>query len=254
MPSLVYDGPFSEHLTGRSPQYLAGKGTVTQDEARARAAAFLDLRPEIFELTSQGEGELPAWGFTAAVDGGELYVEVTRQGGQVLEVLSSRPVDEAVLTRAEALDMASAFLKARGFPAMKESYFIDQGDVLTIHFAALEGEVLCYPDLVKVAVALDNGDVVGFESAGFLMNHRTRQLSEAAISESAASQVVGSSLEILSHQLTLIPSGGEYEVLCHEFKCRTQEDTHVLIYVNAQTGQEEQILLLLEDESGTLAL
>lgn len=254
VPSLVYDGPFSEHLTGRSPQYLAGKGTVTQDEARARAAAFLDLRPEIFELTSQGEGELPAWGFTAAVDGGELYVEVTRQGGQVLEVLSSRPVDEAVLTRAEALDMASAFLKARGFPAMKESYFIDQGDVLTIHFAALEGEVLCYPDLVKVAVALDNGDVVGFESAGFLMNHRTRQLSEAAISESAASQVVGSSLEILSHQLTLIPSGGEYEVLCHEFKCRTQEDTHVLIYVNAQTGQEEQILLLLEDESGTLAL
>ena len=139
--------------------------------------------------------------------------------------LSSRPEDEAVLTRAEALDMASAFLKARGFPAMKESYFIDQGDVLTIHFAALEGEVLCYPDLVKVAVALDNGDVVGFESAGFLMNHRTRQLSEAAISESAASQVVGSSLEILSHQLTLIPSGGEYEVLCHEFKCRTQEDT-----------------------------
>lgn len=254
VPTLVYDGPFSEHIAGQSPKMLEGQREVTQDEARAVAAAFLGLRPEIFALTSQGEGEFPTWGLTAAVDGGELYVEVTRQGGQVLEVLSSRPVGEAVLTRAEALETARDFLSSRGFPTMKESYFIDQGDVLTINMAPVQGEVVCYPDLVKVSVALDTGTIVGFEAAGYLTNHQTRSLPQPSVSLAQAQAVVGTGLDQLAHQLTVIPTRGKYEVLCYEFKCRTPEDTHVLVYVNAQTGQEEQILLLLEDESGTLAL
>ena len=48
--------------------------------------------------------------------------------------------------------------------------------------------------------------------------------------------------------------GGEYEVLCHEFKCQNESGGHVLVYVNAQTGQQQKILLLLEDESGTLVI
>ena len=61
-------------------------------------------------------------------------------------------------------------------------------------------------------------------------------------------------LDILSHRLALIPTGGEYEVLTHEFKCQSADGRHVLVYINAQTGQEEKILILLEDESGTLVI
>ena len=51
---------------------------------------------DIFTLSAQGEGRLPTWGFSALVNGGELYVEVTRQGGQVLPgALPPRPVGEA---------------------------------------------------------------------------------------------------------------------------------------------------------------
>ena len=66
--------------------------------------------------------------------------------------------------------------------------------------------------------------------------------------------MVESSLEVRSHQLAVIPTAGQYEVLCHEFKCRRPDGGHAIVYVNAQTGQEEQILLLLEDETGTLVL
>ena len=52
----------------------------------------------------------------------------------------------------------------------------------------------------------------------------------------------------------MIPTGGEYEVLCHEFKCEDEDGRHVIVYVNAQNGQEEKLLLLLEDENGTLVL
>ncbi len=99
VPALIYDGPFSDHLSGRTPKMLEGLPQVSEAEARRAAAAFLGLREDIFTLSAQGEGQLPTWGFSALVNGGELYVEVTRQGGQVLQVLSSRPVGEASLSR-----------------------------------------------------------------------------------------------------------------------------------------------------------
>lgn len=254
LPSLIYDGPFSDHIAGRAPRVLEGLPTVTQDEARLAAAKFLDLKPEIFTLVSQSDGKLPTYSFSAAVDGGELYVEVTRTGGLVVELFNSRASETPVLSREDALELAADFLAKRGYPDMKESYFIDQGGALTINFAATQGGVVCYPDLVKVTLALDTGRVVGFESKGYLMNHMLRDLAAPAVSEAQALARISPDLTVLSHHMAVIPTGGEYEVFCHEFKCEAPDGRHILVYVNAQTGQEEKLLILLEDESGTLVI
>ena len=71
--------------------------------------------------------------------------------------------------------------------------------------------------------------------------------------QEAAAQVAGA-LTVLAHQLALIPTGGEYEVLCHEFKCQNASGGHVLVYVDAADGRQERILLLQEDENGTLVI
>ena len=254
VPTLIYDGPFSEHLSGRTPQMLEGLPQVTEEEARRAAAAFAGLRAEVFTRTSDGAGELPAWGFSALADGGELYVEITKQGGQVLQMLSSRPVGEAALSRKEGVEQAAAFLDAHGYQDMAPSYFLEGDGILTVHFAPVLDGVYCYPDLVKVGVALDNGDVVSFEAHGYLMNHGAREPAAPAVSADQAAERVDPSLTVLSRQLALIPTGGEYEVLCHEFKCQNADGGHVLVYVNAATGQQERILLLLEDENGTLVI
>ena len=254
VPSLIYDGPFSEHLSGRTPLALEGLPQVGMDEARTAAAQFLGVKPELFSLSSSGEGSLPTWGFSAGLEGGELYIEVTRQGGQVLQLFTSRPVGEATLTREEGLQTAKDFLAQKGYPAMQESYSMLQGNILTVNFAALEGEVICYPDLVKVSIALDNGGVVGFEAQGYFTNHRPRSVAPATCSEEEARQKLSPELTVLSHQMAIIPTAGLYEVYCHEFKCQSQEGQHVIVYLNGDTGAEEKILLLVEDESGTLAL
>ncbi|MCC8120743.1 MAG: germination protein YpeB [Oscillospiraceae bacterium] len=247
-PSLIYDGPFSEHLSRRTPLALEGLEELSQEQAAQRAAAFLGCTVQDLTPTGQGEGALPTWAFRA----GDAYVELTRQGGQALNLFNQRPVDQAAISAVQAVATARTFLQERGFACMQESYHIRQDNVLTIHFAPLQGEVLCYPDLVKVSVALDNGEIVGFEGHGWVMNHTLRALTDPQVSQEQAQAVVSSQLEVLSHRLALIPTAGELEVLCHEFTCRTGEDSHVLVYVNAATGQEERILLLLEDESGTL--
>ena len=254
VPTLIYDGPFSEHLSSRTPQMLEGLPQVTEEEARRAAAAFAGLRAEVFTPTSDGAGNLPAWGFSALADGGELYVEITKQGGQVLQMLSSRPVGEAALSRKEGVEQAAAFLEEHGYRDMAPSYFLEGDGILTVHFAPVLDGVYCYPDLVKVGVALDNGDVVSFEAHGYLMKHGAREPAAPAVSADEAAERVDPSLTVLSRQLALIPTGGEYEVLCHEFKCQNADGGHVLVYVNAATGQQERILLLLEDENGTLVI
>ena len=143
-------------------------------------------------------------------------------------------------------------MSQRGYHAMKESYYVEQGNVLTVNFAYEQNHVLCYPDLIKVSVALDTGAVTGFECHGWIMNHTERSFESPSVSVEAARTKVSPHLQILSHQMALIPTDGQYEVLCHEFKCRTEQNTHVLVYINAATGNEEQILLLLEDEHGAL--
>ena len=104
-------------------------------------------------------------------------------------------------------------------------------------------------------IALDTGRVVGFEAAGYLMNHtEQRDLPSPAVSAEQARALLAEGLTVLSQRLAVIPTSGEYELLCHEFKCQDTDGRHVLIYVNVQTGQEERIVILLEDENGTLVL
>lgn len=252
VPSLIYDGPFSEHLSNKTPLGISGLPFVSRDEARAAAADFLNLRPEVLTSVGRGEGVLPSWSFSAAVDGGELYIELSQKGCQVISLFSSRTAGDSVLTEQKAVQLAKKFLTDKGYSNMQESYHTNQGGILTINFFPVQQNVLCYPDLVKVSVALDTGEVAGFESHGWIMNHTDRSFSAVEVDANTAAQSISPSLEILSHQLALIPSEGEYEILCHEFKCKTAQGTNVIVYINAATGYEEQILLLLESENGTL--
>lgn len=254
VPSLIYDGPFSEHLSGRKAQMLADCPVVTREEARDAAAALLELKPEVFSAISATDGQIPTWDLTAAVDGGELSVSVTRQGGMIASMLNSRAMGEERIAAAEAVHLAQDFLAQHGWDDMRPTYHIQQGGRLMVNFAFQQNGVLCYPDLIKVTVALDNGRIVGLETEGYLMNHTQRELAEPAVTLAQAQLVLDPSLKLLGHQLTLIPTGGEHEVLCYEFKCQLEDGRHYLLYVNAQTGDEEKILILLEDESGTLTI
>lgn len=255
IPSLIYDGPFSEHLSGAAPKGLEGLDEVDEETARKTAAGFLGVNRAKVYPTGEIDGDLPCRGFAADGEGGgTVYLAVTKQGGKVLSMLSSRPAGSASVGAEEAVKTAERFLRNAGYTDMAETYHMTQGGILTVNFAYRQGEVLCYSDLVKVSVALDTGKVCGFEARGYLTAHCARELPEIVVSAEDARAKVPESLEILAHQLALVPSDGQYETLCHEFKCAAENGQHYIIYVNVETGEQEKILILLEDESGTLTL
>ncbi len=254
VPTLIYDGPFSQHLEGKTPKALEGLAEVDEATARKAAATFLAIGEETLTLVSAGAGNLPTFDFSAETDQGETYIEVTKQGGCVLDYFSAYAAGEATLTGEDAVGKALEFLTMQGFAEMKQSYYVIQSSVCTINFAPVKSNAICYTDLVKVRVALDTGEVVGFEANGYYVNHTDRVLQSPAVTEEQARGIVSTQLEILAVQLAVIPTDGEYEVQCYEFKCQNPEGKHYIVYVNAATGAEEKILILLEDENGTLTM
>ncbi len=254
IPSLIYDGPFSQHITNMSPVLVENMPEISSEEAITIASEFTDIEKSAFTYGGERGGNLPAYMLYAKVNGGELTVEVTKNGGVVLNMTNSRPVGDPTVSVDIAAARAEDFLQAHGFDSMRPSYFTVQDSSVIVNFAYTQDNVICYTDLIKVRVALDNGDVTGFESHGYVMNHSERSIPEATVTTEQAQANISEHLEVLSHNMAIIPSSGKYELFCHEFKCQNEQGAHYIVYVNASTGVEEKILILIEDENGTLVL
>ena len=250
LPSLVYDGPFSSSIADRVPRMTADKQEIDRDAAALVAAGFLGIRSNLAEADGTVEGDIPCW----RVSSGDYTVCVSRQGGYVVRAISSRTPMRSVLTPEDALKAAAGELARHDYRNMQESYHVLEGNTLTVTYCQTQKGVLCYPDMIKVAVAMDTGELLRFDAEAYLTSHTARELPTAQVSEEAAAERVPAGLTLLRQRLAVIPSPGEEELFCRELICENEEGQHYLLYFNAVTGAQEKILILLEDETGTLAL
>lgn len=253
-PSLIYDGPFSEHIENREAALLKNESDISQEEALNRAEAFLGDRGDGLAFSGISENnQIPAYMFTKSTDDEQISISITRKGGYVLSYLTNRAVGEEQLDINAATEKAAAFLQENSFYSMQSSYFDKSGGVATINFAYVQDNVTCYSDLVKVKVALDTGDIVGLEANGYVMNHTERELSAPKLTMEEARGFVSTHLEVSGTKLALIPKDSMREVLCYEFK-GSFIGKNFLVYVNADNGREEEIFILLESEEGVLTV
>lgn len=248
-PSLIYDGPFSDNVMHQKPELTKGKQDIPQGNAQNIAADFLHVTQDKLTHVQDTAGNLPTYNFTA--NGGAVRINVTKAGGYVSNLSNNRDIGNVTLNYKSASKKAEAFLDSRGIKNMKESYYVITDGMCLINFAYMQDDVVCYPDLVKVGIALDNGEIVRFESAGYIMNHKARTLT-TKISREKAQLSVSPKLTVLQSKKALIPTPGLGEVLTYEFLCTGTGKDRVLVYINAETGFEEDILILQQSDNGVL--
>lgn len=253
-PSLIYDGPFSEHLQTTEPELLKGKQQISRFTAESVVKLFLgEERASKVAYESDGSGQIETYMFSGNSDNGSISVEVTKEGGMVLWMLDSREVKEERLSVEQAMSAGELFLSQRGYPNMKSSYYDVADNVATVNYAYFQDGTTMYPDLIKVKIALDNGEIVGFESLGYIMCHRDREFPQTIISEQEAREKAGTHLSVDTVSKAYIPLDSKREVFCYELK-GTLGKNNFLIYINAETGREEKILMLLESDKGILTI
>lgn len=251
-PKLIYDGPFSDNILERTPMMTRDAEKVTRQQALTRCRMVLGIDSNDLSVIDTVSGRMPGWRFSDSKGG--ISCEVTEKGGYLSYFLRSRQPEASKLSTDEALQKAENFLTELGMDSLKSTYYETYSNVLTVNFAYQDLDVLCYTDLVKVSVALDNGEILGYDAKGWLVNHHKRQYRRDIISLSSAAERVSPKLTVESSQKALIPADDLSEKLCYEFRCKADNGRTALVYINAETGREEQILLLVESEYGVLTV
>lgn len=246
-PTLIYDGPFSDHIYERTPRATEGMKKVTGRKALETAKRLSDDDDLTFAYTVQGT--LPKYIFKA----GNIETGVTVQGGMPAYMINSRDIGEETIGAAKAVENAKRYAAQAGFENMKETYYETDNGRCVVNLSLYENDVTIYPDLVKVSVALDNGEVIAFDASDYLMNHTKRDIPSPKKKSKEAEKIVSRVLEKQSVSLALIPTEGKSEKLCWEFLCFDGKQK-VLVYVNAETLEEEEIFLLIENENGKLTV
>ena len=250
---LIYDGAFSEHLTNATPKGLSGD-EISEEDAKNKIKDFLGDVKEIESLGVSENASIIAYNFSVKTNNDEnVSAAISKVGGHIVYSNLNRDIKEEKLSYEDAKNYALEFLNKEGFNNMKETYYLNENGVVTINFAYSQDGVIMYPDLIKVKVALDNGQILGFESTGYLNNHTERSISKNLISKDKAKENLNKNLNIESENLAIIPTEYKTEILCYEFKGKVQ-DTEFLVYVNAENGKEEDILVIYNTPNGTLTM
>ena len=249
-PTLIYDGPFSDNVLEREPLTLKELGTVSRDEARIIAASLLGCESALLENGNDIGGTMPSYCFSL---GDKTTVSVTKAGGIGYFIETSHEVTRTELSVEQAVEKASLFLKKHGFEGMTENYYETENGICTVNFAYTHDEVVCYTDLIKVSIALDDGHVVWFDARGYLYNHRERDYAKPEHSFEQAEMLISPYLTVTNRRRCIIPSLDLSEKSCYEFKCTGFDDEPVLVYINTENLIEEQILILEISNDSVLA-
>lgn len=237
LPPFTYEGQTD---TQSVPEPLGlPKKTVDQEEARSIAADFLKTMgypspdPQL-EHTSAGPFGGYIWKYENAV------VDVSKNGGVVTLFRDERPLESPVLKPEDAVNQAMDLITGLGWKVVKTSTE-DFGTYILVEAVNEEKGIRIYPDKLRLAVALDNGRIIGYDSTSYWLFHHERSLDlDRIIPLEQAKKSLRPDLSIKENRLAVITRPGWGEVLAYEFRGNINSE-EFLIYINAWDGSEEKI-------------
>ena len=248
-PEMIYDGPFSSALENRETKGLQGEEITAEQGAELVKEHLSALNPSEIQYVSEANGDIVTLDYTVAINGESAYVQIAKRGGMLISFNSRGEAQSASITEASKTcqERALAFARSAGFEDMFVVWSSSSDGECVINLAPLQDGVILYPDLVKVKVRESDNSIIGFDATHYAFNHCPRTLDAPAISLETATNHV-SIPAIRQGRLALIPLRETREVLAYEFECH--QNGVYYIYIDARTGEEVNILYVIEDDLG----
>ncbi|MTH52197.1 germination protein YpeB [Bacillus mangrovi] len=225
-----------EHLKGED---------ITPEQAKQKAKEFASTEVDKLKVTNSGKGAGYEFYSVSMYDKkhkAELNMDITKKGGYPIWLIQSRDIKEANISLNDASNNAVSFLKEHGFETedlvLSESAQYDQTGVFS--YVPNENGILLYPDTVRIKVAMDDGQIVGFSAKDFLAAHRKRDMPKPKLKEEQAREKISRKVMIQESRLALITNELGEEVLCYEFLGTIEDDTFRM-FINADSGMEEKV-------------
>lgn len=170
----------------------------------------------------------------------EANMDITKKGGYPIWFILSRDITKQTLSLNEASKRALKFLNDNGYKDLELFESAQYNHTGVFNFVSKQDDIRIYPDSIKIKVALDNGNVVGFSAGNYLKSNRIRNLQKPAISLEDARSDINPQVNVMENRLAVIENDLGKEVLCYEFLGTLGDDTY-RIFINAENGHEELV-------------
>ena len=257
-PKLIYDGPFSDHMLTAEARGLTGD-TISVEQARQKVKDFFgaDKIQNLEDAGKNDTGPIKTFSFNVLLKDApkdqKASISITQKGGHIFWMLYNRPLKDKKVSVEQAKEIGRKFLDSHGYKNMKDTYYLSEDGSATVNYAYQQDNVVVYSDLIKVKLALDTGEIIGLEAKGYLAAHTERKLERPKITLEQAKKKINSRIKIASSGLAIIPTQFKTEKYCYEFKGKLN-DKDCIVYINAETGVEEDILMIINTPNGILTM
>jgi len=253
-PELIYDGPFSESVLNKKVKGLV-YNDITQVEADEIVKKLKDkLKYASFEQAGQGKGKIPSYDYKLRFsDDSRAYMQLTKSGGKLLSYSRILESKTGKQDQEKYVVNAVEFAENMGFENIESVWIEEAKDAVYINLTSKINDVIAYPDLIKVKLSKDKAIVTGFEASAYFYNHTERPSKKAILSNSQAQESLPSDMQVVQSRLVIIP--GEYvgELYAYEFDCE-RNGNRFYIYINADTGEQEKIMRVVDTDDGELLM
>ena len=249
-PKGIQDGPFADSVKKTNPKALHGLQEISAADAEKLAVQYLaDYNANDAHCTGEAVAQaLTVYNVNVKTDDGEMLVQLSKLGGKVVSFNSFKDCSQHNFSIERCIDIAEDFLASIGYDGLKAVWTSENGTTCNLNFAPVQGGAILYPDLVKVKVCEERGIVTGVEALSYVLNHGERKIGGASISKSQAQANINGNIDVQSSRLALIPFDGK-EVLCYEF-FGSLGNNEYYVYVDAQTGEEIEVLTIVGTAQG----
>lgn len=247
-PELIYDGPFSDGLNDRTAKFLEGKAEISEETALNK---IKELFPEATDVGVIGEasGSISSYIVGFKNGGNELSAFVTKQGGVLAAINGYGDTENPLKTDEECTASAKAFLEKAGYENMSDVWVYNNNSTVYVNFAYTENGTVFYPDLVKVKVSAETGEIQGLEATNYIYNHAKRNVNYDKSAESAIK--ISEELTVVSTRYCVIPTDWNEEVFCKEVK-GTSEGLTYYVYYDLSTGEEIRAMVVIDADGEKL--
>ncbi|MBE3555455.1 MAG: germination protein YpeB [Firmicutes bacterium] len=179
-------------------------------------------------------------------------VDVSQTGGHVVLYQSDRNAARATWDEEKAKRRAETFLDRVGFHGFQIIYSLHNGNSLIVQAVPRISGALIYPDMVKLSIGLDNGEVLAFDARSYFTNHHTRHLAPPKRTVAQARAQLNHQLQLGRSRLVVVTTSDQaHEVLAYETEVSKDGETY-LVYNHADNGQEVKVLRLIDVGGGQL--
>jgi len=221
---------------------IKGK-TISKDEALALAKKFSGMNAvNESKVVENGKGAEYEF-YSVNLDNGKgdgVSLDITKKGGYPIWLINHRDIGTQKLSLNDAMTKANDFLSTHGYEKLEAAESMQYDTIGLFTYVTNQDGVRIYPESIKVKVALDNGQIIGFAANDYLRGHKNRKISKPKLTLKDARGYLNTNVKVMEDRLAIITNELGEDVLCYEFIGTMDNDTY-RININADKGIEEKV-------------